>query len=168
MASNKKPKKKYRPKAVIPNPVAYVLSGMIAPTETIKNRLKVAYHWAMNSLTKGEGTPEDWQEVSNSINVAMILCERGFGSEYKPSLIKAAEAMTRMKERHKKEGKALLFKSDEMRVVNEALELHDAQLEVTLVRDVELAVLEVEKRLRLRQFHKPIIASDLSEPLPQP
>jgi hypothetical protein len=100
--------------------------------------------------------------------VALVLCERGFGREYMPTLLAAAEAMTRMRNRYKKEGKSLLFKADEMRAVNEGLDLHDAQLEVTLVKDVELAVMEVEKRLRQRLFHKPIISSDLSALLQQP
>lgn len=161
MASNKKPKKKYRPREVIPNPIAYVLSGMIAPTEGIKNTLKVNYHWAMSSITKGTGTKDDWQEISNIINMSIILCERGFGEEYMPVLKKAADALNNARDRVKNEGKSLLFRGDEMQAVNDGLELHDAQLDITLVRDVELAVQEVEKRLRHRKFHKKsIIATE--------
>ncbi len=154
MASNKKPKKKYRPKGVVLNPIEYVISGMKPPTEDVKTKLKVAYHWAMASLTKGNGTPDDWQEVTNTLNVAMVLCEKGFGREYLPSLSNAADALVRMRDRFKQEGKSLLFRADEMQAVNEALALHDAQLEATLVKDVELAVKEVERRLRLKLFHK--------------
>jgi hypothetical protein len=154
MSANKKPKKKYRPKGVVLNPIEYVISGMKPPAEDVKTKLKVAYHWAMANLTKGRGTPTDWQEVTNTLNVAMVLCERGFGREYLPSLSEAADALVRMRDRYKQEGKSLLFRADEMKAVNEAIDLHDAQLDATLVKDVELAVIEVERRLRLKLFHK--------------
>ena len=146
MARSTKPKKKYRPKRNLQNPLEYVMLGVKPAAQDAQIKLKVGYHMAMASLTKGEGTTTDWQIVSDAMNVAMVLCEMGYGEEYLPDLTLAMQAMLAVRDRYKN-GASLLFRGEEMQAVNLGLELHDEQVEIVPLVSFEKALGEVNRRL---------------------
>ena len=146
MANNKKPRKTYRPKRVLQNPLEYVMLGVKPAAQDAQTKLKLGYHMAMTSLTKGEGTTTDWQIVSDAMNVAMVLCEMGYGEEYLPDLTVAMQAMLAVRDRYKN-GASLLFRGEEMQAVTLGLELHDAQVEIVPLVSFEKALGEVNRRL---------------------
>lgn len=155
MPASKKPKKRYRPKGIIINPIEYVVSGLKPASEEAQTRLKLGYHWAMLRLTRGEGTKEDWWEVANAMNVAIVLAEHGYGdAEVIEDVKEAMLALHRVKLRYRETGR-LLFRGEELTAVNLGLDIHDAQMETATVRDIELAIAECEKRIANREFIKP-------------
>lgn len=163
MARSAKPRKKYRPKPVIQNPIEYAISGM-RPLGGAGTNIRIGYHLAMQNLTKGSGTLRDWQDIADALNVGIVLAERGLEKEYLPELKKATYAHLELRDRFKKTGR-MIYRAEEMTAINEALEIHDAQMEASVVKDVELAVAEVNKRLKHRHFlTKP---SEPSPPSPQ-
>lgn len=147
MANTKRPRKAYRPKVVISNPLDYVLSGYAPPSEDVKVNLRIKFHLAMTRIAKGEADKDDWGIVADAINVCVVLCEMGFGREFYPDLVAAQQAMLDMKARYKKTGKIIL-KGDEMQKINVALDLHDQQIDLVRTIDVERAVFSVQQRLR--------------------
>lgn len=155
MPASKKPKKKYRPKGTISNPIEYVISGLKPADAEAQTRLKLGHHWAMLKLTRGEGTKEDWWEVSNAMNVAIVLCEHGYGGPEEIDDVKEAMlSLHQAKLRYRETGR-LLFRGEEITAVNLGLDIHDAQMEYATVRDIELAIAECEKRISRREFIKP-------------
>ncbi len=146
MANSKKPRKSYRPKGVITNPMDYLLSGLAKPDEDIKLNLRVKFHLAMANITQGNGRPEDWAMVADAINVCIVLSEMDFGREFYQDLVDAQQAMLDLKERYRRTGR-LVPTGDEMQAINVALDLHDQQIDLVRTIDVERAVFTVQKRL---------------------
>jgi hypothetical protein len=153
MPSNKKPRKTYRPKRILHNPVAWVVNGVKPASVDAQTKLKLGYHWSMTNLTKGDGTTHDWQTVSDALNVAMVLCEMDYGKDYLPELEVAMYSMLDMRDRYRATGR-LLFKGQEMQAVNLGLELHDEQIAIAPLGVMENALNEVKRRLAKGFFVK--------------
>ena len=153
MPKNKKPKKKYVPKAVIQDPIRYLVQGNNPAEPEAITKVKINHHMAMLAITQGKGGPSDWQVVANALNCAVVLAEMGYGVEYVPEVVKAQGAMVMIRDRLKASGR-ITIKAMEMQAINEALALHDEQLEIATVRDMEKAILHVEAQLRRGNFVK--------------
>lgn len=151
MASNKKPKKKYKPKGVIRDPIAFVIKGVKPAEPDAQLRAKIHLHQSMMSLTRGEGGKYEWQEVANSINVALALCEMGYGKEFVPDLVKAQGAMAMLRDRGKTTGR-FVFKAEEMQAVNVGIDIHDQQIELAPIADFERAIRAVDLALMKGNF----------------
>lgn len=151
MAANKKPKKKYRPRPVFQDPVAFVIAGNRPAPQESQLKAKISYHMAMTRITRGEGDAQDWTEIANSVNLSLVLAEMGYGVEYVPQLVKAQGAMILLRDRFKGGGR-MVCRADEMAALNEALALHDEQLEIAPLRDIERAVRHVEQQFAKGNF----------------
>lgn len=151
MANNKKPKKKYQPKGIIKDPIRYMLRGNKPAEESAITKLKIGYHMAMVAVTQGRAGKAEWQEIANVLNVAITLAEMGYGDQYLPEIVKAQGAMVLIRERLKATGR-ITVKAEEMNAINEALELHDQQVELVTVREMETAILSVERQLARGNF----------------
>lgn len=153
MPRSTKPRKTYRPKRLIHNPVEWVVSGLKPASVDAQTKLKLGYHWSMANLTKGDGTTHDWQTVSDALNVALVLCEMDYGKEYLPELDTAMFSMLDLRDRYRATGR-MLFKGTEMQAVNLGLELHDEQIALAPIATMEKALQEVERRLTKGNFLK--------------
>jgi hypothetical protein len=153
MAKSAKPKKKYRPRPIIADPIRYVTAAVRPAPEAAQLKTKIGIHMAMAKITKGEGDKDDWQEVANALNLSLILAEMGYGQEYVQTVVMGQAAMTLLRDRFKATGKAIL-RGEEMRAINEALEVHDGQIELATVKDIERAVYAVERELARGNFVK--------------
>lgn len=153
MPTNKKPGRKYRPKGIIKNPLTYVIGGIKPASEDIRTKCKILSHSAMLALTQGRGTKDDWEKVAEAVNVGLVLCEMGYGLEFKQDLIDAQIAMTLLRDRYRETGK-LIFRPEDMVAVNEALSLHDQQIDLASVFDVAKAAVTVERSLSIGNYVK--------------
>lgn len=75
------------------------------------------------------------------------MIEQGIGREYLEQMTAAKEAMLEVGKRLVKHGK-IVFKGDELKILNEAMDIHEAQLDNTRAIDVDRAAMEVERRVR--------------------
>lgn len=151
MAKNKKPTKKYRPRVLIKDPLNFVVAGCKPADPQAVTKVKISHHMAMLAMTQGHGGREEWQEIANALNAGIILAEMGYGIEYVPDMEKAQGAMVLIRDRLKETGRITL-RAFEMQAINEALALHDEQLEIAPVRDISRAILEVEKQIARGNF----------------
>lgn len=151
MPRSKKPKKAYRQKGVIRDPIAFVIRGMKPADPDAQLRSKINLHAAMANLTQGRGTQADWQEVANGLNVGLALAEMGYGKEFVPDLAKAQGAMALLRDRGKATGR-FVFRAEEMQAVNTGLDLHDQQIELAPIKSFELAIRAVERALAQGNF----------------
>jgi hypothetical protein len=144
---------KYRPRGVIQNPLGYVLESMtpVAKMDKYFVELKIKNHMALANLTKGIATRQDIESLIQSVNMLEALYRLGFGREYFAEVRAGLDAVHAVGVRGAESGRFIL-KSEEMNALNVAMELHDAQLEVITLKDMENAIKLVVEELRQKKM----------------
>ena len=144
---------KYRPKPVLQNPLGYVLEGL----EPVRSHgshalnLKIKNHLALSNLTQGKATRHDIDILINMVNIVEALYRLEFGKEYAEEVQHGLQALYAVAVRGKDSSRFIL-KADEMNALNTITELHDAQLEVITLKDLDQAVVLVEKERRAKRM----------------
>lgn len=144
---------KYRPKPVLLNPVGYVLEGLepVRSHTSHAVNLKIKNHLALTNLTQGKATRHDIDILISMVNVVEALYRLGFGKEYEQEVKAGLDALHAVAVRGKDTNRFIL-KADEMNALNLICELHDAQLEVITVKDLDAALDLIEKERRAKKM----------------
>jgi len=150
MAANKKPAKKYKPRARI-NPLLVVSSNTSPLTQAEKDGVSIAMHNAMYHMVRGEGTKEFWDVVTGSLNLAVILDEQVFMKSHYTQLDLAMQAHCSCGMRFKTGGK-FGYTGKELQAVNDAIAIHEAQLDNLTFKELQYALAETRKRLVNRNY----------------
>ena len=140
---------KYRPKGVIIDAMTYVRAGLIPLTETGDpiQILRMRNHGSMMALTQGKATKPDMDVLINAVNITEALWRMKVGVEYKPVVVAGLRSLRAVAERGAGDN-VFVLKANEMADINEALELHDAQLDFINVRQIERAMDIVKEEIR--------------------
>ena len=148
---------KYRPKGVIMNPIAYVMESMtpVAKHDNFLIDLKIKNHMAMTNLTQGKATREDMDTLIPMANFVEALYRMGFGRDYATEVSMGLDALHAVGKRGAESGRFIL-RSEEMRALNTLMELHDAQMDVITVKDMERAFKIVDEEYKQRRM-RPIV-----------
>ena len=144
---------KYRPTGVLLNPMAYVMESM-TPVEKHGQfliDLKIKNHDAMTALTQGRATKEDLDALITMVNMVEALYRLGFGEDYGEQVQDGLAAIRDVAKRGAPSGRFIL-KAHEMTSINTVLELHDAQMDVITVKDMEKAFKIVENEWRQKKM----------------
>jgi hypothetical protein len=147
--TKKRPKKKYVPKGTCDNPLG-ILGGMGSAHHGHLRKVQGLNHLALAEITQGRGTREHWNRVTGALNIANVMCEQGIGDEYRHVILAARDALLAVGKRAVLNNDRFVFTGDELKAVNEAMDVHDAQLENSRAVDIDKAADEVERRLRHR------------------
>jgi hypothetical protein len=144
---------KYRPKPVLSNPLGYVLESIspVASHTAFMLDLKIKNHGAMNSLTKGNATRNDIDTLIAMVNVTEAFARLGFGKDYSDVVRDGLQALRDLGKRGVVSG-SFILKSSEMNALNSAMELHDAQMDVVTLKDMDAAIALVREEYRLRKM----------------
>lgn len=108
--------------------------------------LTLAVRAAAHALRIGAGTEHHVHTLASCINLALVLTERGAGIEFQPAVIAAQEALVHTIERGKRTGQ-WGFSGPDMKRVDAAVELYEAQLQAIPRRAAIEAVREVTSRM---------------------
>lgn len=146
-----KPKrdKKYRPKYVARNPMHTFFGGMSGAHAEEATELMTKNSLAMQAMVRGVATRENWNQLTGAINMAAVMCEQGVGPEYRWDVLAARDAMLEVGKRAMPTDR-FIFKGDEMRVLNEFMSIHEAQISAVRAIDIDRAAAEVIRRVRHR------------------
>jgi hypothetical protein len=153
---------KYRPKPVLRNPVGYVLEGLqpVRSHTSHAVNLKIKNHLALTNLTQGKANRYDIDILIRMVNVVEALCRLGFGKEYGQEMKAGLDALYAVAVRGRDNNRFIL-KANEMNDLNTICELHDAQLEVITVKDLDKAIELVDKERRANKMRyvveKPVL-----------
>lgn len=110
--------------------------------------LAIAYHGALNAIAHGKGTEEDANTLALAANIALMLVELGLGIDQLPTVHAGQDAIVNMMHREQRTGR-LGFTGEELRAVQDLLDLHDAQLaDRDCTEAVMVAALDECKRRR--------------------
>ena len=149
MAASAKPRKKYRPRPVLRDPLGYVMDSV---TYLNTNNfpivdLKIKHSQAMCALLQGTAKKYDIDKLIAMCNITEALWEMGFGKEYKEVFVDGKCAILAIVERATKHGR-FTPTGPEIGMLNLLLQLHDAQLDVVTIKDMERAIRTVEARIK--------------------
>jgi uncharacterized membrane-anchored protein len=143
---------KYRPRPVLVNPVAYAIESVMPAAQhpEILLSLKIRNHAALANLTQGKATRADIDELVSAVNMTEALYRLGFGREYNDIVKQGLEALRCVGARGHETGRYIL-KYNEMQALNTIMELHDAQLDLCSVKDIERGIEVVKEEFRLHK-----------------
>ncbi len=142
------------------NTMGYVLESFtpISKLDRYFVDLKIKNHLALNNLTKGVAMRDDIDTLIQSVNIVEALYRMGFGREYADDVRAGLDALHTVGVRGVTTGRFIL-KSEEMNALNIIMELHDAQLEVITLKDMENAIKLVNEELRQKKM-RPIVTKE--------
>jgi len=150
MKQQKKRTKKYGgPKYIAKNPMVTFLGSMHTTHAEHLQKTNLINHAAMQAMVQGRGDKEMWDRLVGAINIAIVMCGQGIGPEYREQLLAGMQALLDCGVRSVKKGR-FAFTGDELRVMNEAMSIHDLQLLSVRSIDVDRAAAEVVRRLNHR------------------
>lgn len=143
MAANKKPRKAYRPRGVILDTVNWVCGGF-KPLASVADQdvtLRTRNHLALEALTKGHATAADMGNLIAISNMTMALKRGGFGDEYHDVARAGADAIEALRD-----SKRFVCTGPELTAIKRMVELHDAQLDVVRINDLDAALRLAKKK----------------------
>ena len=140
---------KYRPKGVRLDTMGFVRESItpVMAHNSFAVDLRLTNHAALADLTQGVATRRTIDVLINALNITESLWRLGFGKEYRNVVDAGIRALRAVGKRGIETDKFVL-KSEEMLALNEAMELHDAQLEVITVGDMDRAIHIVHEEIR--------------------
>jgi hypothetical protein len=144
---------KYKPKHVLLNPVGFVLES-ISPVNShtaFMLDLKIKNHGALETLTKGKAKHADIDTLIAMVNMTEAFARLGFGKDYSDVVRDGLQALRDVGKRGAASG-SFVLKAHEMNALNTVMELHDAQMEVVTLKDMDAAIALVREEYRLKKM----------------
>lgn len=148
MATSQRPRKAYKPRAKLIDPVTYVTAGFKYLDEVGDElvTLRIKNHSALAAMTQGRATSADFNMLVSALNVTEALMMQELGAQYSPVLKAGQDALTAIGHRCRSIGRFVL-RAEEMTALNLAMEVHDAQLDVCTVAQIERAIINVRNTI---------------------
>jgi hypothetical protein len=145
--------KTYKQRAALPFGGLAILADHVyaaderrALSDDDRTDLNIAYWLSMSAMLTGESSEQHWCTVVCSLNISLILAERGLGADYVPYIGKALDGAFRAKLRAKKTG-IWRFDGEAITDIRTALEVHDEQVKVATKFQMRQSLLEVRRRI---------------------
>lgn len=146
-------KSKYKPRPVLLNPMGFVLENLspVRSHTAFMLDLKIKNHAALEALTKGKATRADIDTLVAMGNVTEAFARMGFGKDYSDVVKQGLQSLRSVGARGAASNRFIL-KAAEMSALNEFMELHDAQMEVVTLKDMDAAIALVREEFRLKKM----------------
>ena len=130
------------------DPISYAIGGVRTfRSVSASVDVEIANHASMEALVKGEATKYDLQVLSNMVNMCIALGKQGFAEAHQQDFADAKAAIVSIVERGKKLSRVVAT-GPEIKALNWALEVHDAQLGVVSVSEIERANKYIQDTVR--------------------
>lgn len=150
MPASKTPRKKYKPKGQFSNPLGYVLEGLapVRSHDSFLRTLKIRNSAAMVALLQGAATQADMTTLVDMSNIVETLCSMGFGAEYRAVSVEGRTAILNIIFRAVDKLR-FIPTGPEIGALQALMELHDQQMDVITVKELDAAIALAKQRLRL-------------------
>lgn len=148
-------RKKYKPKAIRPDPISWVISGFkkVADVPDAGTKLMLKNHVSFDEIREGRGDTNHVDNLITMVNMSEALALRRLGTDWLPEIGEAQDAIFKMAQRGVS-GKPFVFTGLELQAVEVVLALHDEQLKHCPVRTLELALEDIEKEFKGNKMRK--------------
>ena len=146
-------KSKYKPKGVRLDATTWVINGFrnISETGDAVLHLKIKNHESLECLRKGEATRMDIDAIISAFNMAEALARMQIGDDYAAEIKAGQDALLDVAKRGVNRDDRFVLKAAELSAINLVMEIHDAQLEITTIGELEKAMDIVTKEIRMRK-----------------
>jgi hypothetical protein len=146
-------KSKYKPKGVRLDATTWVINGFrnISETGDAVLHLKIKNHESLECLRKGEATRMDIDAIISAFNMAEALARMQIGDDYSAEIKAGQDALLDAAKRGVNRDDRFVLKAAELSAINLVMEIHDAQLEITTIGELEKAMNIVAKEIRMRK-----------------
>jgi hypothetical protein len=141
----------YRPKPQLPNPVVWIINGFKPISQAGIVNVQIKNHNAIDALRKGIADREDIDCIIEALNIAEALQRLGIGDEYRDELREAQDALYAVSRRGIDREYRFVLKAQELVSINLGMEIHDAQIEVTNIEQMEKAIDIVKSEIKNRR-----------------
>lgn len=108
--------------------------------------LALAFRLAFANMLNGHADEQNWSTIVCSLNIGLIMAEKGIGQEYEPQFNIALEGAFRAKIRGDRTG-AWGFDGPAIQAIKEAFSIHEAQIELATKAQILDAMHEVHRRI---------------------
>lgn len=140
-------KSKYRPRPVLLNPVEHAIKGVqrvgSIPAGT---DLMIKNHSSLDAIRRGEATKDDIDVLIAALNMTEALALMRIGQDWKDEIRAAQDALFAVGSRGAETGRFIL-RGPELTSLNLGMQIHDAQLAVSTVAELEKAIDLVRKTI---------------------
>lgn len=134
-------KSKYKPKGVRLDTMAWVTSGMKPFTSvSLAVDIRIKNHVAIDQLRKGEANKEDIDIIIGAFNMMEGFGRMGIGTDWAEEIRVGQDALLAVARRGVRRDMRFIATGPELTAINLAMEIHDAQLDVCTVRQLEQAL----------------------------
>lgn len=152
MPKPKKPRKKYRPRPVLSNPVGWVVAGnrpLIEQAESQLTTARIKNSDALLRIMHGEATRDTMDLLLTALNMGLALqsvCD--IGRDYRQEFLDASEALEAVCRRGVVNADKFICRAPELNAIRDMMAVHDAQLQVCTTRQFETAYAHVMTMIR--------------------
>jgi hypothetical protein len=129
-----------------PSALMRTLVGVKPLEQDQRTDLGIAYRMSFESLRTSHGKESDFHTIACSLNIALVLAERGYGAEWVEQVKAAQDGLMRCLGRGQKTGSWGLD-GPAMTALSEALALHDEQIVLATQKEIREAIAEVHRRI---------------------
>jgi hypothetical protein len=156
-------KSKYKPRGVILDPVGWIKQGFTPISEHGSSlvTMRLRNHSALSSLGAGTGTASDFNLLIAAVNMTEALYRMGVGRDYNAQVKAGLAALRSVGRRFG--GVVFACEGQELADLREVMDLHDAQLEVINVQQMEKAMSIVSSEIRNKRA-TPIVGDGVDMP----
>jgi hypothetical protein len=146
-------KSKYKPKGVRLDATTYVLNGfrLVSTTGSAALDLKIKNHSALEALRTGQAKRYDIDSIISALNVSEALSRLGIGHEYVDEIKEGQDALLELSRRGINRDDRFVAKASELTAINYVMHLHDAQLDITTIAQLEKALDIVTNEIKSRK-----------------
>lgn len=143
-----KKRSKYRPRRVLLDTMAFVQESLtpVAKHDNYLLDMKIVNSMAMASLMKGTATKRDMDVLVAMSNIVEALYELGFGRQYQDVATEGRYAILSIVYRAV-ERLRFVPTGEDIKRLNTLMELHDAQMDVITIADMERAISLAKRRI---------------------
>jgi hypothetical protein len=108
------------------NPIAHAIAGAAVSDKQSLDKLRLCELSAIDAMTKGMGTTEDWRWLADVVNISETMGKEGIGPEVLPYCKEVQTALLEAADRYQKTGKMGLSGTG-ISKIKELWEYHDLQ-----------------------------------------
>lgn len=142
-----KKRSKYRPRAVLSDPMNYVLSGMRAVRDLpgVYLNVQLKNRAALEQIRLGTATRADVDMLIGAFNITEALAMNGTGGDWMQEIKQGQDALLALSRRGVARGMQFIMKAQEWEALKVVMDLHEEQLAHCTVMDIERAHDAVQK-----------------------
>lgn len=156
MGRNAKPRKKYRPKGRMIDPLGFVIES-VKPLAEHGNYLlewKLRNHLAFEALLKASASKRDLDNLIAARNICEALVHTLDGKDIDGTLTRSAIALIEIHQRAS-EGKGTAMRAPEIQAMRDLMQFHDELLDAVTVGQFDAALQYARREIALGRAQEP-------------